>query len=77
MELSNQGIRTLKVIGRLMQSKSQPPEQIIKIRVEPGEKYPEAVLRVLYRLPADRQRELDDAAIFAMEAEDAETQMAA
>lgn len=77
MELTEEGIRTLKTIGRLMQSKNQPKDQIIKIQVGPGECYPEAVLRVLHGLPADRQRELDDAAIFAMEAEDAETQMAA
>lgn len=77
MELSQDGIRTLKTIGRLMQSKNQLPDQIVKIQVRPGECYPEAVLRILYTLPAERQRALDDAAIFAMEAEDAETQMAA
>lgn len=73
MELSQDGIRTLKTIGRLLQSKNQLPDQIVKIQVQPGECYPEAVLRTLYGLPADRQRVLDDAAIFANETEDAES----
>lgn len=77
MELTNEGIRTLKIIGRLMQSKTQPPNQIIKIELKPGENYPEAVLRVLSELPAERQRALDDAAIFSMETEDSEYNMAA
>ena len=76
MELTEEGIRTLKTIGRLMQSKNQPKDQIIKIQVGPGECYPEAVLRVLHGLPADRQRVLDDAAIFSMETEDSEYNMA-
>lgn len=77
MELSQDGIRTLKTIGRLMQSRNQPPDQIVKIHVSPGETYPQAVLRILHGLTAVRQRELDDAAIFIIEAEDAELKMAA
>lgn len=72
MELTQEGFRTLKIIGRLMQSKNQLPDQIVKIQVRPGETYPQAVLRILHGLTAARQRELDDAAIFAMETEDSE-----
>lgn len=72
MELSQDGIRTLKTIGRLMQSRNQAPHQIVKIKVQPGESYPQAVLRILHGLPPARQRELDDAAIFVTETEDSE-----
>lgn len=73
MQLTEQGIRSLKTIGRLMQSRNQAPHQIVKIKVQPGESYPQAVLRILHGLPSARQRELDDAAIFAIETEDAES----
>lgn len=67
MELSKQAVEWLLAAGRIIQSRHQGNPYRKRIEVKPGEKYPEAVIRVLAQMDGDDQIRLYELVDFAVE----------